>query len=205
MGVRCGRVWPGGVGERGGSGGVEGIVVREVIGHMLAAAMARGDWSGASGGVGPAKRARRRRRNWQVVAWSSNEEERYTLTQSVQTERPLEERSGGPEGGLRKSRILWWALIWLRESLAVGRWTVHGTLPEKGQWWLCFGRWDGGGMGGRMGGGLGVGEVKVKERGILSGRRGRLSMRVVRPGCVPAMKGGDPSAEEEHTGQARAA
>jgi hypothetical protein len=56
-----------------------------------------------------------------------------------------------------------------------------------------------------MGGGLGGGEVKVKERGILSGRRGRLSMRVVRPGCVPAMKGGDPSAEEEHTGQARAA
>ena len=54
MGVGCGRVWPGGVGERAGSGGVGGIVVREVIGHMLAAAVARGDWSGASGGVGPA-------------------------------------------------------------------------------------------------------------------------------------------------------
>jgi hypothetical protein len=48
-------------------------------------------------------------------------------------------------------------------------------------------------------------DVNVKERGRLSGRLGRLRMRVVRPGWVPAMNGGDPSAEEEHTGQARAA
>ena len=50
-----------------------------------------------------------------------------------------------------------------------------------------------------------VGDVNVKESGRLPGRWGRLRIRVVSPGWVPAMKGGDPSAEEGHTGQARAA
>ena len=47
------------------------------------------------------------------------------------------------------------------------------------------------------------GVVKEKERGGESRGRGRLRMRVVEPGCVPAMKGGDPSAEEGQMGQER--
>ena len=54
----------------------EGIAAGEVMGHMLAAAVAREDENGASGNVGPDTRARRRRRNWQVAACSSKEEAR---------------------------------------------------------------------------------------------------------------------------------
>jgi hypothetical protein len=82
---------------------VEEIAVGELIGHMLAAAVAREDGNGASGTAGPAMRARRRSRNWQVAAWASKNEERNTSVQSVQTERPLEVRSGGPEGGHRRA------------------------------------------------------------------------------------------------------
>ena len=49
------------------------------------------------------------------------------------------------------------------------------------------------------------GVVKEKERGGESRGRGRLRIRVVDPGCVPAIKGGDPSAREGQMGHARAA
>ena len=60
--------------ERGEVG--EGMAAGEVVGHMLAAAVAREDENGASGNVGPDTRARRRRRNWQVAACSSKDEAR---------------------------------------------------------------------------------------------------------------------------------
>ena len=62
-------------------------------------------------------------------------------------------------------------------------------------------------MNGRIGLGVGLigGVVKEKERGGESRGRGWLRIRVVEPGSVPAMKGGDPSAREGQMGHARAA
>jgi hypothetical protein len=67
---------------------------------------------------------------------------------------------------------------------------MGGSMGE-GLWGVEVGLWEGG--------------VNVKESGILPGRWGRFRIRVVSPGWVPAMKGGNPSAEEGHTGQAKAA
>ena len=50
--------------------------------------MARVEGGGKSGDVGPARAARRRRRYWQVAAWSSKDAERKTLVQSVQIANP---------------------------------------------------------------------------------------------------------------------
>jgi len=67
--------------------------------------VARVEGGGKSGDVGPARAARRRRRYWQVAAWSSKDAERKTLVQSVQIVNPKGERSGGPVGGQRKALV----------------------------------------------------------------------------------------------------
>ena len=75
------------------------------VGQRLAATVARVEGRGKSGDVCPARAERRRRRYWQVAAWSSKDPERKTLVQSVQIANPQGERSGGPVGGQRKAVV----------------------------------------------------------------------------------------------------
>jgi len=78
---------------------------RVLMGQRLAATVAKVEGRGKSGEVAAARAARRRRRYWQVAAWSSKDSEGKTLVQSVQIARPYGERSGGPVGGQRKAVV----------------------------------------------------------------------------------------------------
>ena len=75
------------------------------MGQRLAATVASVEGRGERGEVGPVRAARRRRRYWQVAAWSSKDSERKTLVQSVQIDNPKGERLGGPVGGQRKALV----------------------------------------------------------------------------------------------------
>ena len=78
---------------------------RVLMGQRLAATVAKVEGRGKSGEVAAARAARRRRRYWQVAAWSSKDSEGKTLVQSVQIDNPKGERLGGPVGGQRKALV----------------------------------------------------------------------------------------------------